>query len=85
MLKFLLTLAVVVVALMLWFGKGRGGGSVRRPRAQAQPPAAPPQPMLSCVRCGLHLPRGEAFLDDSGRPYCGAEHRRLGPGSGPTR
>jgi uncharacterized protein len=83
MLKLLLTLAVVVIGLMLWFGKGR----TRTTQTPSRPPPAPaePQAMLSCVRCGVHLPQSDAFLDDSGRAFCGAEHRRLGSGSGPVR
>jgi uncharacterized protein len=87
MLKMLLTLAVVVIGLMMWFGKGRARTHTRgtpAPTPQRQPPAAP-QAMLSCVRCGVHLPQSDAFLDDSGRAFCGAEHRRLGPASGPAR
>ena len=87
MVKLLFTLAVVVLGLMLWFGKGRDRAQPGRdgaPPTQPREPAAP-QAMLSCVRCGLHLPQSDAFLDDLGRAYCGAEHRRLGPVSGPTR
>lgn len=87
MIKLLFMLAVVVLGLMLWFGKGRDRARPgRAPGAAAKPPEpVAPQAMLSCVRCGLHLPRSDAFLDDSGRAYCGPEHRRLGPGSGPPR
>lgn len=84
MLKLLITVAVVVLGLMLWFGRGR----TRTPQTPPSPmPADPvaPQTMLSCVRCGLHLPQSDAFLDDRGLAYCGAEHRRLGPGGGLAR
>lgn len=79
MLKLLLTLVVVGLALMVWFGKGRrraAGGLTR-----SRPPVAP-QAMLRCVHCAVHLPRQDAFLDDTGRPFCSAEHRHLGPRSG---
>lgn len=86
MLKILLTLAVVVIALMMWFGKGRTRTQRRTPPTPAPRQApSPPQAMLSCVRCGVHLPQSDVFLDDSGRAFCGAEHRRLGPASGPVR
>lgn len=87
MIKLLLTLAVVVLGLMLWFGKGRDRATPGRASgARTKPPEpAAPQAMLSCVRCGLHLPQSEAFLDDRGRAYCGPEHRHLGPGSGLAR
>ena len=35
--------------------------------------------LVRCAHCGLYLPRAEAHLA-GGRPYCGAEHARLGPG-----
>jgi uncharacterized protein len=85
MVKLLFTLAVVVLGLMLWFGKGRSRGRSPSSAAPRAPEPAAPQAMLSCVRCGLHLPQSDALLDDSGRAYCGAEHRRLGPGHGPAR
>lgn len=87
MVKLLFTLAVVVLGLMLWFGKGRDRTPPGRAPGQAPKPPEPaaPQAMLSCVRCGLHLPQSDAYLDDSGRAYCGAEHRRLGPGDGSAR
>lgn len=36
--------------------------------------------MVSCARCGVHLPQSDALQDDAGVFYCGEEHRRLGPG-----
>ena len=77
MIKWLLTIAIVVIALMLWFGKGRGGGvSSRDPRRRG----SGPQAMVSCAHCGLHLPQPDAVEGEGGRHYCSAEHRRLGPG-----
>lgn len=35
--------------------------------------------LVSCARCGLHLPRGDARAAD-GKLYCSDEHARLGPG-----
>ncbi|WP_374567830.1 PP0621 family protein [Ideonella sp.] len=76
MIKWLLTIAIVVIALMLWFGKGRGGGASPG-GARRRPPG--PQPMVSCAHCGLHLPQPDAVEGEGGRHYCSAEHRRLGP------
>ena len=77
MLKLLLTLLVIVLALMWWFGKGRG-----KPQrsADARQPARPAR-MVECAHCGLHLPWNDAVEGENGRHYCGAEHRRLGPAS----
>ncbi|MGN6527349.1 MAG: PP0621 family protein [Burkholderiaceae bacterium] len=80
LIRLLIWLAVVV---LFW-------SKFRRPRAPAavrgQPGAraagrtlAPPEAMVDCARCGVHLPASEAVRDESGRPYCGGEHRRAGP------
>ncbi|HEX5686363.1 MAG TPA: PP0621 family protein [Ideonella sp.] len=76
MIKWLLTIAIVVIALMLWFGKGRGGGAASQRRRTPGPEA-----MVSCAHCGLHLPRPDALEGEGGRHYCSVEHRRLGPGA----
>ena len=77
MIKWLLTIAIVVIALMLWFGKGRGGGPSSGGTRRRTPG---PQAMVSCAHCGLHLPRPDAVEGEGGRHYCSTEHRRLGPG-----
>jgi len=79
MLKFLLTVVIVVVALRVWFGKGRRAAPSRRSASTRAPQVAQPLAMVACTRCGVHLPAADAFLDDQGRRFCGAEHRRLGP------
>jgi len=83
MLKWLFTLALVVFALMWWFGKGRvkppPSAGPRKPAAR--PAGGQPVEMVACAHCGLHLPRSDALLGDAERWFCGAEHRRLGPGA----
>lgn len=76
MIKWLLTLGIIVLALMLWFGKGRRGGAAR---GNPPPPKPGAQAMVSCAHCGLHLPQPEAVEGEGGRHYCCSEHRRLGP------
>lgn len=80
MLKLLLTLAIVVVALMWWFGKGRAKAvpKARKPDATRSGVALR---MVECAHCGLHLPQGDAVEGEGGRYFCGPEHRRLGPGA----
>jgi uncharacterized protein len=78
MLKLLLTLVVVVLALMWWFGKARGK-DVKPADPQKPAKAAKPARMVECAHCGLHLPWSDAIEGEGGRQYCGAEHRRLGP------
>jgi uncharacterized protein len=47
--------------------------------ARRQQTLAPPEAMVDCARCGLHLPASEALRDAAGRQYCCAEHRDAGP------
>jgi uncharacterized protein len=83
-MKFLLLLLVVIGALA-WLGLAR-----RKPRARddaAAPPAKPapnppPQAMLSCAHCGVHLPAPDALKDQAGRAYCSDAHRQAGPRGG---
>ena len=44
-----------------------------------QKPGPIQQDLVSCARCGMHLPRAEA-REAGGRLYCGEEHARLGAG-----
>ncbi len=48
-------------------------GATPAPRALAQA-----EPMVDCVRCGLHFPASEAVRDSAGQVYCCAEHRLEG-------
>lgn len=76
-MKYLLVLAVVLIAFWLW----RSG----REKADAQtqrrtPPKAPGAPgaavnMVSCAVCGLHLPQTDAVRGAKAL-YCGQPHRQ---------
>ena len=70
-MKYLLVLAVVLVAVWLWRNNrrvGRGSGA-------APPPLAPPQDMVRCQTCSVHLPRSDALAGPDGALYCCQEHR----------
>lgn len=69
-MKFLLFLAIFLLAVWLW-RSGRQG--VDR---SDNKPAAPqsPQEMVRCAYCGVHLPRSDALTGRAGL-YCSAEHR----------
>ena len=70
-MKILLFLLAVFVLLWLL----RGGTSRRAPPRPPAPRAAePPQPMLACAPCGVHLPRDEA-LPGKGGAFCSEAHR----------
>jgi len=78
-MKYLLVLAVIVVAIWLW-RKARREELQSRTPPPAPPPApapgtiAPPQAMLRCAHCGLHLPAADAVRGPDGAAYCSAAH-----------
>jgi len=72
-MKYLLVLAVVLA--VIWFvrnnrrdpGAGATDGKAK--------PLAPPQDMVRCPVCAVHLPRADALPGPDGRLYCCADHR----------
>ena len=73
-MKYLVLLAVLVIAYMVWRSNRleRRGGDRSRP---GPPPGADPQEMIACPVCGVHLPRGDAVTGSNGLLYCSQEHR----------
>ncbi|MDD0812070.1 PP0621 family protein [Curvibacter sp. RS43] len=78
-------LTVIAIALgVYWFWRqGRLADKAERERTAQRPPmprgATPPQDMVACEVCGLHLPRSDALADGPGGSapfYCSPEHRR---------
>ena len=72
-MKYLLVLAVVLA--VLWFVRnnrsaGGDGAAPGKPK-----PLAPPQDMVRCAVCEVHLPRSDALPGPDGRLYCCADHR----------
>lgn len=77
-MKYLLVLAVVMVAIYVW----RNNRVTDRSQASPPPPTGAPRlpvVMVACQLCGTHLPEGETVKGALG-PYCSAEHRRLKEG-----
>ena len=77
-MKYLLVLAVVMVAFYVW------RNNRVTDRSQTRPPPPPgganlPVVMVACRQCGTHLPQGDTVQGALG-PYCSAEHRRLKEG-----
>jgi uncharacterized protein len=83
MMKYLLILAVLVVAYLIWKRNRRRKAEAQAQQTaaqrQTQPPPATPSAMLTCRHCGLHLPLTDATQGSLGF-YCGPEHRRLAEG-----
>ena len=78
-MRFVLLVLLVVVAF--WVIR-RALRSFNRPDIREKPPIQ--GDLVSCARCGVHLPRAEA-REAGGALYCSEEHARLGrndPGAG---
>jgi uncharacterized protein len=83
-MKYLLVLAVIVIAIWHWRKKEE---LRERPQQQRRRPAAlaPPTEMVRCAHCGLHLPATDAIRgsgSNGGRFYCSAAHRKAAEGQG---
>jgi uncharacterized protein len=74
-MKYLLLIALVVVAWLIWRNGRLRDERETRASAKPPPPAGDPQEMVSCPVCGIHLPRSEAVPGQSGLLYCSNEHR----------
>ena len=82
MIKYLLVIAVVLVAYYIWRHNRRLEAQAEAAREQARRQArrpAVPDAMVTCRHCGLHLPSADAVQGTLGY-YCGPEHRRLAEG-----
>ena len=80
-MKYFLVLVVVTVGIWLW-RQGRRDAMRERaaavtPRPAPPPAVAPPQAMVRCAHCGLHLPAVDAVAGRSGAAYCSPAHRQL--------
>lgn len=71
-MKYLLVLAIVLIAVWLWRNNRRED---RQQPPAATPPLPQPQDMVRCPVCSVHLPRTDALPGPDGRLYCCQEHR----------
>ena len=71
--RFLVLVVLVIAAL--WLVKRALAGGKRGEVAQKPPVDGE---LVSCARCGVHLPRAEARAAGE-RLYCSEEHAKLGP------
>ena len=71
-MKYLLVLAIVLVAVWLWRISRRVD---KQPPPAARQPLETPQDMVRCPICSVHLPRTDALTGPDGRLYCCQEHR----------
>ncbi|KGM39437.1 hypothetical protein JY96_03775 [Aquabacterium sp. NJ1] len=76
MFKYLL-----IALLLVWLFYSP---ALRGRRTGSKPPGKPEAPraekMVQCAHCGVHLPEGEAVMDDKGQAFCSQAHRHAGRG-----
>lgn len=72
-----LVVLIVLVVLAVWLVRRALRAASTKTGAQTRAPVQ--QDLVSCARCGVHLPRSEAH-SAAGGLYCGEEHARLGAG-----
>ena len=70
-MRFFLLLLAVLVGIWLWRSNRRVDPKLKRQQARA---AAPPQVIVRCALCAVHVPSGEAVQGKNGA-YCSADHR----------
>jgi len=66
--KYLVVL-LIVLGVVAWLRLPRRSGSSH------PEPAQPPQDMLACTHCGVHVPHADAIQGRDGA-YCCAAHRQ---------
>lgn len=74
-MKYLLVLAVVVIAFWIWRNNRRAEAADRTAQRRPSPTPAKPVTMVACRLCGTHLPQTEAVQGSQGA-YCSTEHRQ---------
>lgn len=74
-MKFLLVIAVLVVAYYVW-RSGRRPGPGDAPPTGRRTAAPQPQDMVQCASCAVHLPRSDALVGRGGAVFCSDEHRQ---------
>ncbi|MCD6077083.1 MAG: hypothetical protein K0R89_1021 [Ramlibacter sp.] len=73
-MKYLVLLAILVIAYMVWRSNRVKDGAGTPPKRR-DADGAGPQEMIACPVCGLHLPRADAVAGTNGLAYCSQEHR----------
>jgi uncharacterized protein len=73
-MKYLVLLVVLVVAFGIWRSRRSADG---KPSGKASHPPAPPQDMVACAYCGVHVPQADA-IRLAGHTFCSSEHRDRG-------
>lgn len=75
-MKYLVLFAVLAVVYAVWRAQRRAAPPPKDSRRRR--PIAPPQDMVRCAHCGVHLPREDAVAGGA-HLYCSTAHRDRGP------
>lgn len=78
-MKYLLLLLLALV--VIWAVKKNR--AARPPASTGTAQAAKPTEMVTCARCGIHLPHEEAVTGEQGI-YCSTEHRAAAQDRNPS-
>ena len=73
-MRIVLILVTALVAIWLWRNSRELPPDTSRPKPSEQP--KPPQVMVACAYCQLHVPASDTIKGEHGQ-YCSAAHRQL--------
>ncbi len=76
-MKYLIVVVMLGLAFWIW-RKNRSDTTRSVDQSQAKTPRSnnsPPQLMITCAACGVHLPQADAVAGKRGM-YCSAGHRQ---------
>lgn len=78
--KILLLVGLIMAAAALLFGRRRSGSDTNqtttrsRGSARSEGAGTPPQDMVVCLHCGVHLPASES-VTEANQHFCCVAHR----------
>lgn len=73
-MKYLLVIAVILVAFWVWRNNRQSDSTARESRPSKRSGTTMVR-MVECRHCGTHLPETEALQGSTGW-YCSSDHRR---------
>ena len=74
-MKFIVLLAVLMVAMWVWNHNRKQAIAQREQEAAMQ---RMPAPMVQCRHCGVHVAQKQAVQNEQGDWFCSLEHAKLG-------